>query len=48
MTYISQLNFKNNIVPHKLNLLYAGCGTGKTEWATRKINGITTKLTKLT
>lgn len=37
MAYISDLNFKNNIVPHKLNLLYAGCGTGKTEWATKKV-----------
>ena len=37
MVYISDLNFKNNIVPHKLNLLYAGCGTGKTEWATKKV-----------
>lgn len=37
MHYISDLDFKNNIVPHQFNLLYAGCGTGKTEWATRKV-----------
>lgn len=37
MEYISDIITKDMIQPHRFNLIYAGCGTGKTYWVTHQI-----------